>query len=98
MAYTDQFLCEEIKYSSGFLCLTYYDCRITQNGGGRTFTKSFTLLGTRSNRLDYSWKWVIEHSNSGKKSFDSIRFDSRYGIDFFDSIRFGNLINLPLVQ
>ena len=28
----------------------------------------------------------------------SIRFDSRYRIDFFDSIRFGNLINLPLVH
>ena len=34
----------------------------------------------------------------GRKSFDSIRFDSRYRIDFFDSIRFGNLINLPLVH
>ena len=40
----------------------------------------------------------IEHSNSGEKSFDSIRFDSRYRIDFFDSIRFINLINLPLVH
>ena len=29
----------------------------------------------------------LEHSNSGKKfRFDSIRFDSRYRIDFFDSI------------
>ena len=27
-----------------------------------------------------------------------IRFDSRYRIDFFDSIRFGNLINLPLLH
>jgi len=27
-----------------------------------------------------------------------IRFDSRYRIDFFDSIRFGSLINLPLVH
>jgi len=35
----------------------------------------------------------IEHSNSGKKVL--IRFDSRYRINFFDSI--GNLINLPLV-
>ena len=34
----------------------------------------------------------------GQKSFDSIRFDSRYRIDFFDSIRFANLINLPLLQ
>ena len=34
----------------------------------------------------------------GQKSFDSIRFDFRYRIDFFDSIRFGNLINLPLVH
>jgi len=34
----------------------------------------------------------------GQKSLDSIRFDSRYRIDFFDSIRFGNLINLPLVH
>jgi len=44
--------------------------------------------------------WLVEHSNSGKKSFNSIRFDSRYGIDFdfFDSIQFGNLINLPLVH
>ena len=33
-----------------------------------------------------------------KFRFDSIRFDSRYRIDFFDSIRFGNLINLPLVH
>jgi len=38
----------------------------------------------------------VEHSNSGKKV--SIRFDSRYRIDFFDSIQFGNLINLPLVH
>ena len=29
----------------------------------------------------------IEHANSDKKSFVSIRFDSRYRIDFFDSIR-----------
>ena len=42
--------------------------------------------------------YVLEHSNSGKKSFNSIRFDFRYRIDFFDSIRFGNLINLPLVH
>ena len=28
----------------------------------------------------------------------SIRFDSRYRIDFFDSIRFGNLVNLSLVH
>jgi len=39
----------------------------------------------------------VEHPNSGKKSFDSIRFDCRYRIDFFDLIRFGNLINFPLV-
>jgi len=39
----------------------------------------------------------VEHSNSGKKNFYSIRFDSRYRIDFF-SIRFSNLINLPLVN
>ena len=31
----------------------------------------------------------------GQKKF---RFDSRYRIDFFDSIRFANLIHLPLVQ
>ena len=31
----------------------------------------------------------------GQKSIDSIRFDYRYRIDFFDSIRFGDLINLP---
>jgi len=40
---------------------------------------------------------LLEHYNSGKKSFESILFDSRYRIDCFDSIRFGNLINLPLV-
>ena len=34
----------------------------------------------------------------GQKSFDSIRFDSRYRIDFFDSIRFASLINLPLLH
>ena len=39
--------------------------------------------------------YLLEHSYSGKKSFDSIRFDSRHRIEFFDSIRFGNLINLP---
>jgi len=39
---------------------------------------------------------VVEHSNSGKKV--TIRFDSRYRIDFFDSIRFANLINLPLLH
>jgi len=47
--------------------------------------------GRQSNML-----W-LEHSNSAKKSFDSIRFSlpNRF---FFDSIRFGNLINLPLVH
>ena len=35
---------------------------------------------------------------SGPKSFDSIWFDSRYRIDFFDSIWFANLINLPLLH
>ena len=34
----------------------------------------------------------------GKKSFDSIRFDSRTESIFFDSIRFANLINLPLLH
>ena len=34
----------------------------------------------------------------GQKSFDSIRFDSHYRIDFFDSIRFANLINFPLLH
>jgi len=34
----------------------------------------------------------------GQKSFHSILFDSCYRIDFFDSNRFGNLINLPLVH
>jgi len=34
----------------------------------------------------------------GPKYFDLVRFDSRYRIDFFDSIQFGNLINLPLVH
>jgi len=38
----------------------------------------------------------VEHSNSGKKV--SIRFDYRYRIEFFDSIRFANLINLPLLH
>jgi len=42
------------------------------------------------------YAYVVEHSNSGKKV--SIRFDSRYRIDFFDSIRFANLINLPLLH
>ena len=32
------------------------------------------------------------------KSFDLIRFDSRYRIDFFDLFRFANLINLPLLH
>jgi len=36
---------------------------------------------------------VLEHSNSGKKSFDSI-----LGTESIFSIRFGNLINLPLVH
>jgi len=48
-------------------------------------TKDFARLGTRA------FQFV-------QKSFDSIRFDSRYRIDFFDSIQFGNLINLPLVH
>ena len=41
---------------------------------------------------------ILEHSNSGKKV--SIRFDSILATEsiFFDSIRFGNLINLPLVH
>ena len=34
----------------------------------------------------------------GQKRFDSIRSDFHYRIDFFDSIGFGNLINLPLVH
>jgi len=38
----------------------------------------------------------LEHPNSGKKA--SIRFDFRYRVDFFDSIRFANLINLPLLH
>jgi len=44
----------------------------------------------------YIHQSVLEHSNSGKKL--SIRFDSRNRVDFFDSIRFGNLINFPLVH
>ena len=47
---------------------------------------------------DAKQTYGVEYSNSGKKSFDSIRFDSRYRIDFFDSIRFDNLINLPLLH
>ena len=46
----------------------------------------------------YMHTYTLEHSNSGKKSFDSIRSVSRYRIDFFDSIRFANLINLPLLH
>ena len=37
---------------------------------------------------------VVEHSNSGKKSFDSILVTESI---FFDSSRFGNLINLPFI-
>ena len=42
-------------------------------------------------------RWV-EHSNSGKKV--SIQFDSILAAEsiFFDSIRFANLINLPLLH
>ena len=41
--------------------------------------------------------WLaIEHSNSGKKV--SIRFDSILATESIFSIRFGNLINLPLVH
>ena len=40
-------------------------------------------------------RYSLEHSNLGKKKF---QFDSRYRIDFFDSIRFANLINLPLLH
>ena len=36
---------------------------------------------------------IVEHSNSGKKSFDSI-----LATESIFSIRFGNLINLPLVH
>jgi len=50
----------------------------------------------KPNRPSLSQRTIIEHSNSGKKV--SIRFDSRYRIDFFYSNRFGNLINLPLVH
>ena len=41
---------------------------------------------------------ILEHSNSGKKV--SIRLDSILATEsiFFDSIRFGNLINLPFVH
>ena len=38
----------------------------------------------------------VEHSNSGKKSFDSIRLSLPIRF-FFDLIRFDNLINFPLV-
>ena len=38
---------------------------------------------------------LVEHSDSGKKKF---RFDSILAIESIFSIRFGNLINLPLVH
>jgi len=38
----------------------------------------------------------LEHFNSGKKV--SIRFDSLLATESIFSIRFGNLINLPLVH
>ena len=44
------------------------------------------------------YAYVVEHSNSGKKV--SIRFDSILVTEsiFFYSIRFANLINLPLLH
>jgi len=41
--------------------------------------------------------WPLEHSNSGEKKV-SIRFDSILATESIFSIRFGNLINLPLVH
>ena len=64
----------------------------------RSFPTATTDLRTRGtgSRRDAPFRPLlrssvqpIEQSNSSKKSFDSIRFDSRYRIDFFrfDSIR-----------
>jgi len=49
-----------------------------------TVTASHRRKHVRSTRVRYAKRCQVEHSNSGKKSFDSIRF--------------GNLINLPLVH
>jgi len=48
-------------------------------------------------------QWRRQDLEVGGRAFQfwkkvSIRFDSRYRIDLFDSIRLGNLINLPLVH
>jgi len=40
--------------------------------------------------------FLLEHSNSGKKV--SIRFDTIFATESIFSIRFGNLIDLPLVH
>jgi len=45
--------------------------------------------------LDWAHVFNDRAYQFGQKKF---RFDSRYRIDFFDSIRFSNLINLPLVH
>jgi len=47
---------------------------------------------------DAKQTYGVEYSNSGKKV--SIRFDSILATEsiFFDSIRFANLINLPLLH
>ena len=57
----------------------------------RAILKSFRRLWTATLH-------TVEHSNSGKKKF---RFDSILATEqmfFLDSVRFGNLINLPLVH
>ena len=63
----------------------------------RCYTSAVWLYST-SKRRQWTAPLSTRAFQFGQKSFHSIRFDSRYRIDFFDSIRFGNLIHLPLVH
>jgi len=74
-------------------------CRVMHVGNwedSRTYYMDERELSVVSYEKDLGVWISVDHSNKGKKV--SIRFDSRYRINFFDSIRFGNLINLPLVH
>jgi len=46
-------------------------------------SKVIHLLQAFLNGIFVLYRCLLEHSNSGEKSFDSILFDSRYRIDFF---------------
>ena len=88
-----KYQCVYILYKLLYSCATVVTLRCPTmhllQQDSRTFLNS---------RLERQAGISVRAFQFGQKSFDSIRFNSRYRIDFFDSILFGNLINLPLVH